>query len=546
MTNKKLLVCDVEGTIFKAKYKIPGTDYASTMWQPIAQALGVDAIREERDSHKKWDEREKLHLKGESYYSNYLEWVKDTILIHQKYNLKKETFDELISKAIYNDGVEEFFESIDKSKYIPVLISGGFQELIKRAQRELGLEYGFGACEYIWGEDNFIKAWNLQPSDFEDKFAFLNLMFRHFNLKDTKDWIFIGDGKNDADIASRAPISFAINPHAELAAVATYTVENFMDILKILSNDETPPYISKRRGLSNQQAITVGQRSLNMGDDNEGSIRPIRDITKQLKYYFKTEIKDYKSLNPLTRIFQETIFCILNFCKRYSDSPTTDKELDNMLRNQEIISFRLPGISIIETAYLEETDQTYWALHISSPDIGTYFRQPIVGCSFDIDISLNCSDSVNMCVKVSSKVPKDHFTEKENILLESYRPLFLDELNEKFAFVEQKIISSEPENINCPAIKGCINNINRMLPVIIIKNTDTLQDYMLNTKLIAKALFTYARIYVLQESDFNSLLTSFNIDIQKLNYFNNVNSHVSVFYPLTLTPSNRHQKRKDT
>ncbi|MCD4722914.1 MAG: hypothetical protein K8S13_24110 [Desulfobacula sp.] len=44
---KKLLVCDVEGTIFQAKFKIDGTDYASTMWQPIA-----DAIRTKKETNK--------------------------------------------------------------------------------------------------------------------------------------------------------------------------------------------------------------------------------------------------------------------------------------------------------------------------------------------------------------------------------------------------------------------------------------------------------------------------------------------------------------
>ena len=71
----KLFVCDVEGTIFKATMKIEGTDYPSTMWQPIAYNLGEAAVREEKETHDKWDNLE---------YSNYLEWVKATIDIHRK------------------------------------------------------------------------------------------------------------------------------------------------------------------------------------------------------------------------------------------------------------------------------------------------------------------------------------------------------------------------------------------------------------------------------------------------------------------------------
>lgn len=53
-----LIVCDVEGTIFQAKYKIQGTDYASSMWQPIAHALGSKAENEEFETHLKWDNEE--------------------------------------------------------------------------------------------------------------------------------------------------------------------------------------------------------------------------------------------------------------------------------------------------------------------------------------------------------------------------------------------------------------------------------------------------------------------------------------------------------
>jgi phosphoserine phosphatase len=62
----KLLVFDVEGTIFEAKYKIEGTDYSSTLWQPIAHSLGEAAEQEERETHIKWKNKE---------YSNYMEWV---------------------------------------------------------------------------------------------------------------------------------------------------------------------------------------------------------------------------------------------------------------------------------------------------------------------------------------------------------------------------------------------------------------------------------------------------------------------------------------
>jgi hypothetical protein len=74
----KLLVFDVEGTLFQTLIRLPGTDIDSTIWQGIAHRLGESAIREEVATHGRWS-------RGE--YRNYLEWMKDTILIHQKYGL---------------------------------------------------------------------------------------------------------------------------------------------------------------------------------------------------------------------------------------------------------------------------------------------------------------------------------------------------------------------------------------------------------------------------------------------------------------------------
>ncbi len=222
----KLLVCDVEGTLFKAIMKIEGTDYPSTMWQPIASALGDAAILEEQKTHEKWDNLE---------YNNYLDWVKASIEMHRKYGLKKDVFEGLIRKAEYNVGVEQFFKELDRREWIPVLISGGFQNLIRRAQNELDIEYGFGACEYYFDDFGYIEHYNIQPSDFDGKIQFLETLLKTYKLNKKADWVFVGDGKNDEAIAKQAPLAFGINPHEKLKAVdGLIEIQTFMDILPYL------------------------------------------------------------------------------------------------------------------------------------------------------------------------------------------------------------------------------------------------------------------------------------------------------------------------
>lgn len=225
---KKLLVCDVEGTIFKAEYKIDGTDYASTMWQPLARSLGEAAIEEEVTTHKKWDNKD---------YKNYTEWVEATIRIHKKYGLHRDVFHSLINEAKYNEGVIEFFAKLDRNKYIPVLVSGGFEELIGRAMRELGIFYGYGACEYFFDHnDGKLAGHKLKNCDFEDKFDHIESILKRFQLNAKTDWVFVGDGKNDIHIAQKAPISFGINAHPQLAKVVHHQIKSFTEIIPHLDN----------------------------------------------------------------------------------------------------------------------------------------------------------------------------------------------------------------------------------------------------------------------------------------------------------------------
>ena len=230
----KLLVCDVEGTIFSARYKIDGMNYASTMWQPLAQSLGIDGIRREKELHDRWEE---------GGFSDYLDWVEATYKMHKELGLTKQKFDHLLLCAEYNPGVKEFFEKLNRKRFIPVLISGGFQELVRRAQQELKILHGHGACEYTFDKsDNLLCSHSLVPCDFDGKYRYVKSLIERYKLNSKFDWVFVGDGKNDCDIAAKAPISIAFNGHPLLKEVARYHIDDrdgvpasFLEISKLLN-----------------------------------------------------------------------------------------------------------------------------------------------------------------------------------------------------------------------------------------------------------------------------------------------------------------------
>ena len=286
--------------------RIEGTDFPSTMWQPIAHKLGEAAIEEEKNGCQKWENGQ---------YNSYLEWVKETIEIHRKYGLTQGVFNELIRTAEYNEGVVEFFDQLDRSEYIPVLISGGFQELIRRAENDLGIEYGFGACEYFFDDrDGFLKSYNLQPSDFEGKIRFLKLLLSSFGLNEKKDWIFVGDGKNDKQIASLAPIAFGISPHKHLQNVDNLIeIKSFLDILprlEQLSRSEQEVAVPSTNGIetlrqtsdtkTSREAQTLEAKYLQA----ERTVRVLRQKLNDLKG--RQEKKDRLCVVPISELDYKT------------------------------------------------------------------------------------------------------------------------------------------------------------------------------------------------------------------------------------------------
>lgn len=231
----KLLVLDVEGTLFKTKVRLPGTTIDSTIWQGIAYALGPEAAAAEVETHHKWHAGQ---------YRNYMEWMADTIKVHQQHGLSKALFDSLVRSAEYNPGVSETLNAIDRNEYELVLISGGFRELARRPQLDFGIRHAFAACEYLFDREGRLNSFNLLPCDFQGKIDFIHLMLREYALAPS-DWIFVGDGSNDVPIARAAPVSVAYGINPELRAAATLSVTDFRDLVPILTGSVYIPHVRR-------------------------------------------------------------------------------------------------------------------------------------------------------------------------------------------------------------------------------------------------------------------------------------------------------------
>ena len=223
----KLLFTDMEGTIF-AKQNIqlrPGEPFHHhSLWSRLMHELGPEALEEDARTVLKWEAGE---------YQSYLDWVDESIQIMKRHGLTREQFHRIMDGVPYNPGVKETFSEIHRRGIRTALISGGFAEQARKAQRELRINHSFAAAELFW-EDGLIDHWVSLPSDYAGKVDFVKLLMREYRLK-PEECAFIGDGENDAFIAREVGLSFAYQAHPELCAVSTYEIEDFSEMLQRLS-----------------------------------------------------------------------------------------------------------------------------------------------------------------------------------------------------------------------------------------------------------------------------------------------------------------------
>lgn len=226
----KLVVFDVEGTIFESGIALDGTVLTSTVWQAIARALGPEAEQQEVRTHRKWKA---------GGYRTYVDWMKDTIEIHLRHGLSRTAFQSIIASAKYNPNVLPVLRSLDRQRFEPILVSGGFHELSSRAQVDLRISHSIAAAEYFFGTEGRISGYNLFPCDFEGKVDFVRLMLKELGFGD-HDWIFVGDGANDVKIAQAAPVAIGYRPHPDLRPFVKHSIKDFSELPSILDALEGP------------------------------------------------------------------------------------------------------------------------------------------------------------------------------------------------------------------------------------------------------------------------------------------------------------------
>lgn len=223
----KLIFMDLEGTLLQKAIHLDDGRVAPSAWTLLAERLGLDALREE--------EATKDHWLNEGYRS-YIEWMQDTIKIHQKYGLTFQVFQEVINSVQEMPGAREAVRRFHERGAVTAIISGGFKALADRVQRNFKIYHSLSGCEYFFHRDTGqLEHWNLLPSDYEGKIHFVKAVMSEYRIS-KEECAFVGDAQNDVAVAQEVGLSIAFNAQPVLRQVCTYAIdqapgnENFEEV----------------------------------------------------------------------------------------------------------------------------------------------------------------------------------------------------------------------------------------------------------------------------------------------------------------------------
>ena len=227
----RIVFMDLEGTVFLKDYRLDNGKVAPSAWTLLADRISPDCLAEEEDTKDRWN-------RGQ--YPGYVEWMRDTIRIHDKHGLTQHVFDEVVNSVRFTPFIQEAVAEFRQNAAITAIISGGFKALADRAQRELKVDHALSACEYFFdGNTGRIHHFNLLPSDEEGKVGFMKLIAKEHGI-DLEDCVFVGDGKNDVGPACAVGFSIAFNAQQELKRFASKVIdqpegeENFSAVAKAI------------------------------------------------------------------------------------------------------------------------------------------------------------------------------------------------------------------------------------------------------------------------------------------------------------------------
>lgn len=208
----KMICLDADGVIFKGK----------DFWIDLHKAFGT-------------------YEKGKALTDKYLHTDYDELAKLVVYKLWKgkdaKPYFELVNSREYMRGVKELFALIKKKKLVSAIISGGSLALIKRVQKDFGVDYVFANDLII--KDGKVDGYDAQvEAGFGIKADIIKDLCKKLKIN-PREVVYVGDSKYDLNAFQLAGMAIAFNSDSEELKKHANVIVNSDDLNDLI------PYLKK-------------------------------------------------------------------------------------------------------------------------------------------------------------------------------------------------------------------------------------------------------------------------------------------------------------
>jgi phosphoserine phosphatase len=219
----RIVVFDLDGTIFEKPWNSTRKEVAVSTWDALFDKLGI------YDLHERLA---KIFVEGG--FKSYMEWTHCACCAFMARGLDIKTFNEVINSRPYVKGAKETFEVLKRNGIITAVISGSFEELALRAKNELGIDHILAHCRLEFDEKTgLLKDWHLFATDWKDKIKFVSYIADLYKAK-LEECVYVGDDVNDIPVFDKVGLSIAFNATKRRVMEAAKVVIKGNDLRKIL------------------------------------------------------------------------------------------------------------------------------------------------------------------------------------------------------------------------------------------------------------------------------------------------------------------------
>jgi phosphoserine phosphatase len=194
-----LVVFDLGGAIFEKPWHESTNQHVTvSTWDLVFQKTGLYDIHEKMKQNF-----------ANGGFATYTDWTEAACIVLKSAGLEKKTFDAIIADRPISKGARKVFQILRANHVKTAAITGSFDALAIRANKELGgIDAILAHCRLIFNQNGHLESWELHSTDYDDKAQFVVRLAQQYGIP-LERIAYVGDDVNDLEAFKKVGLAIA-------------------------------------------------------------------------------------------------------------------------------------------------------------------------------------------------------------------------------------------------------------------------------------------------------------------------------------------------